>query len=110
MEFNSIGDEGAKHIAEGLKENTALTQLEYVTAHTLCLHHSLSLLNVVLCSLFARKRQQPLTCPIGFACRLQLNDVGPEGAKHLSEGLKENKALTSLEYAAAHRLPAVSSP
>ena len=59
MSYNEIGDEGAKHIAEALKENKALTHLEYVTAHTLCLHQSLSLLNVVLCSLFATKRQQP---------------------------------------------------
>ena len=29
------------------------------------------------------------------------NQIGAEGAKHLAEGLKENKTLTSLEYAAA---------
>ena len=40
MRFNNIGAKGAKHIAEGLKENKALTTLEYVTAHTLCLHQS----------------------------------------------------------------------
>ena len=34
IRYNDIGVEGAKHIAEGLKENTALTELEYV-AHSL---------------------------------------------------------------------------
>ena len=30
------------------------------------------------------------------------NELKAEGAKHLSEGLKANKALISLEYAALH--------
>ena len=33
MQSNQIGAEGAKHIAEGLKENTALTTLKYVASH-----------------------------------------------------------------------------
>ena len=33
-----------------------------------------------------------------LAGSLEHNDLGSEGAKHLSEGLKENKALTSLKY------------
>ena len=41
---------------------------------------------------------------------LRSNNLDAEAAKHLSEGLKENKALTSLEYAASHCLPTVSTP
>ena len=38
---------------------------------------------------------------------LGLNKLDAEAAKYLSEGLKENKALTSLEYAASRRFPTV---
>ena len=38
------------------------------------------------------------------------NELGAEGAKHISEGLKANKTLTTLEYVAAHCFPTVSAP
>ena len=34
-------------------------------------------------------------------CSLPYNDLGVSGAEHLAGALKENKTLTSLEYAAA---------
>ena len=37
------------------------------------------------------------------------NSLGPDGAKHLTEGLKENTTLIKLEYAAAYRFPTVSA-
>ena len=36
---------------------------------------------------------------------LESNNLGSVGAKHLSEGLAQNKALTSLKYAAPCSLP-----
>ena len=44
-----------------------------------------------------------------FVCRLYNNSIGAEGAKHLAEGLKTNKALTSLKYAAARPESTVSA-
>ena len=41
---------------------------------------------------------------------MESNFLRAEGAKHLSEGLKENKALTFLKYAAAHPFLTVSTP
>ena len=40
---------------------------------------------------------------------LSVNDLGPKGAAALAEGLKDNTALQSLEYAAcgSNRLPSV---
>ena len=32
-----------------------------------------------------------------LVCSLSVNEIGAEGAKHISEGLKENKTLTYLE-------------
>ena len=40
-----------------------------------------------------------------LVCSLYNNDIGPEGARYLSEGLKANGALTSLEYAAMRLFP-----
>ena len=36
---------------------------------------------------------------ICLICSLAHNTLGPRGAKYTSEGLKETKTLTSLEYA-----------
>ena len=38
------------------------------------------------------------------------NELGAEGAKHISEGLKANKALTKLEYAASLPFPYCQYP
>ena len=96
LDRNSIGAEGAKHLSEGLKANKTLTRLEYAAAH----HFP--------------KCQHPLTfvfCLRSTLARsLHSNSIGDEGAKHISGGLKENKALTSLMYAAALRFPTVSAP
>ena len=42
---------------------------------------------------------------MALARSLTRNKIGDEGAKHLSEGLKENKTLTKLEYAATLPFP-----
>ena len=46
MRRNDIGAEGAEHIAEALKSNATLQQLEYVATHALFLERL-----AVLCSL-----------------------------------------------------------
>ena len=38
-----------------------------------------------------------------FVCSLRGNDLNAEAAKYLGEGLRENKGLTALEYAACHQ-------
>ena len=38
-------------------------------------------------------------------CSLSYNNLGADGAKHLSEGLAKNETLTALTYAAAHLDP-----
>ena len=43
-----------------------------------------------------------------LAHSLERNDLRPEGAKHLSEGLKANKTLQTLKYA-ANRLSPLSA-
>ena len=59
---------------------------------------------------FARLRcQRPLTPSFRFPHSLQRNQLDAEAAKYLSEGLKENEALTSLEYAASRYLSTVSA-
>ena len=45
-----------------------------------------------------------------FVRSLQQNKLGPEGAKHLAEGLAKNEALTSLKYAASCTRSTVMSP
>ena len=54
--------------------------------------------------------QQPLTHTVRALTRsLYYNSIGAEGAMHLAEGLKENKALTSLKYATERSKKTVSS-
>ena len=80
---NSIKDEGAKHISEALKTNSTLATLRYVAAHL-----------VPYC-------QYPLTCAFcsrsTLARSMRVNSIGPEGAKHISEALKTNSTLQTLE-------------
>ena len=87
--YNGIGDEGAKHLSEGLKENKALTSLKYAAAHV-----SLPSAALDVCA----------SCVLTLSCSMAYNDIGDEGAKHIAEGLKENKALTELKCAATNAL------
>ena len=89
---NKLKPEGAKHVADAITTNTTLKELKYA---------------------LSRPRpycQYPLTSPYVFLCSLALNDLGPNGAKALSEGLALNKALTSLKYAASLPSLAVNTP
>ena len=42
-----------------------------------------------------------------FVCSLRDNYLEAEAAKYLGEGLRENKGLTALEYAACHHQPSL---
>eukprot|EP00962_Isochrysis_galbana_P016122 scaffold4613_cov129-Isochrysis_galbana.AAC.17 len=92
LERNEIGDTGAQHIGEALKINKTLTTLMCAPSfppqakmRSLCCQHGLT---VCGCSLFGPHS-------------LMDNKIGNEGAQHIGEALKTNKALTSLKYAPA---------
>ena len=76
--------QAAKHFSEGLKQNKALTSLKYAASHCL------------------PTVSTPRHCDGVLFGSLRYNRLNAEAAKHLSEGLKQNKVLTSLEYAASH--------
>ena len=58
MYWNNIGAEGAKYIAEALKGNSTLLELQYAAAHTL-LAPLLSWLHVIMCSLLHKSVSTP---------------------------------------------------
>eukprot|EP00962_Isochrysis_galbana_P031042 scaffold10094_cov128-Isochrysis_galbana.AAC.3 len=90
---NRIGDQGAQHIGEGLKNNKALTTLKCALASPpsqfrMCLLCCQQGLTVCGCSLFGPRS-------------LFNNNIGAEGARCIGEALKMNTALTTLECALA---------
>jgi hypothetical protein len=89
---NGVGPKGAEALAEALKTNSALQTLEYGAAPPL---PKLSAASDAACSTLLRS--------------LEDNNLQAEGAKHVSEALKVNTTLQTLEYAAAPPFPAVSS-
>jgi len=93
LKYNEIGDEGAQHIGKALKINKALTTLKCALGSP----PSEAKMRSLCC-------QQGLTgCGYSlFGPRsLQQNDIGAEGAQHIGEALKINKALTTLKCALA---------
>jgi hypothetical protein len=94
LQLSKIGDAGAQRIGEALKINKALTSLKYASRirttpnqmRSLCCQQGA--LTVCGCSLFGPRS-------------LSENEIGDEGAKHISEALKMNTALTSLKCAPA---------
>src|SRR5579864_783746 len=74
---NSIGDEGAKALGEGLKENKTLLYL-------------------YLQSTSSFRGWIDVCMGADNVWMVAGNQIGPEGAKALGEGLKENKTLTKL--------------
>ena len=83
---NGLDAKAAEHLAAGLKENKALTSLGCVATRRMA------------------------DCPPSIAAdtriftlarSLDSNELGPEGAKHISKALKTNSALKELQCAAA---------
>ena len=75
--------EGAKHISEALKTNSALQMLKCAAPRSF-----------PCC-------QEPLILGCARARSLRENGLGAKGAKHISEALKTNSALKELLCAAA---------
>ena len=88
--YNDIGPEGAKAIGEALKTNQSLKELKYATSRPQLPPSRRNR---------HEKCQQPLTPRFTLVRSLRSNNLDAEAAKHLAEGLKENKALQTLEYA-----------
>jgi hypothetical protein len=88
--WNQIRNDGAQHIGKALKANTVLTTLRcapgLVKMRLLCCQQGA--LTVCGCSLFGPRS-------------LRDNNIGDEGAQHISEALKINKAITTLKCALA---------
>ena len=82
---NSIGRLGVKTLANALKHNSALTDLEYV-----------NVCDAVL---------QAFTLT---PCSMSNNSIDDAGATALAEALKSNSALQHLEYAGEGRLHKIS--
>ena len=80
---NDIGDEGAKALGEDLKENKTLTQLSLYRTPSFCGW-------IDACVWIDAADNLWMVAPCSG------NSIGPEGAKALGEGLKENKTLTQL--------------
>ncbi|KAL1503443.1 hypothetical protein AB1Y20_011931 [Prymnesium parvum] len=111
LQMNSIGAEGAAHIAEALKINKTLTSLDLYKndigaegaahiAEALKTNETLTSLGLDNNGIGAEgaahiaealKTNKTLT-----SLHLQYNDIGAEGAAHIAEALKTNKTLTSL--------------
>ena len=72
-------------MSQALKTNSALLTLKYAAPR------------------LKSDCQQPLTHHFdSFVCSLSLNGLEADAAKNLSEGLKANSTLQTLEYAANH--------
>ena len=91
---NGVGPKGAEALGEALKTNSTLQTLKCAAT---CSNPSsvLSAASDAACSTLLRS--------------LEENNLQAEGAKHVSEALKVNTTLQTLEYAAAPPFPAVSS-
>jgi Ran GTPase-activating protein (RanGAP) involved in mRNA processing and transport len=110
---NGIGPDGAKHLGEALVTNTTLKELRYA-APPLPRSRKSQRLNLLLAA------ADTLIAPsfnlfrpsLSFRASLRSldsNKIGPDGAKHLGEALKVNKALTNLKYAAFRPNPTLCS-
>ena len=92
MSENAIGDEGGKAVAEALKTNTTLTNLEYVSGTAVSPSRG-------SCRRIWYDGDGPTltSLPPDRTRSLGNNKIGDEGGKALAEALKMNTALTTLE-------------
>src|SRR5438270_45813 len=83
---NNIGRAGARALAESLKQNTTLTNLNLSCMSELG-NHSLQLRDGIKLTICA--------CLL-IPCSFSVNNIGGKGASALAESLKQNTTLTNL--------------
>ena len=108
---NSIGDVGARAIAEALKHNSSITSLSWVFRWKCCAAFFVGDFSsdvvpfccgpmLLRCVLSRASLAERLTCrPILLSTSsVGVNSVGEAGARAIAEALKHNSSITSLEW------------
>src|SRR5947199_388058 len=83
---NNIGDEGVSVLAESLKQNTTLTNLN--------LEFILELWELFFAAV--SQNQAHYLCIFAHSLFISVNNIGDEGTSALAESLKQNTTLTNL--------------
>jgi len=114
LSFNSISDDGIKHLADALKKNNILQKLnlggncidvegaKYVAAEILAVNNSLQVIDLRNNKIGNDGAESIAVSLINTSIReiyLQRNKIGDEGVKHLANALKKNNTLQELYLA-----------
>ena len=88
---NSIGDAGAKHLANMLKVNTTLTRLVFFSESCF----------VFICSIVVRFKHVADILNDCVVCNID-SEIGADGVRDIAEALKVNSTLVNMNLAGGH--------